>query len=97
MGPSKCNSVGTDSQDGDPLRSKAADFALKATTAADQFMPSDLSRLGSRTGDDVSEAVSVVEQQLVLPGIENAFCEPARLQRGPEPVSRPREVVPDGS
>jgi hypothetical protein len=59
-------------------------------------MWSNVSRPGSRAGDDVREAVSEPEQQLVFPRIEDAVCEPTRLQRGPEPVAWPRKVVANG-
>ena len=78
------------------MRSISSDLALETTPTGEQFMWSNVSRAGSRAGDDVRETVSEPEQQLVFPRIENAACEPTRLQRGPEPVAGPREVMANG-
>jgi hypothetical protein len=85
---------GGDAEDGDDPRPPGGDQLGQGGGAGAQLLGVELGGGAGRAVDEVGDAEAVAEQLGVLVRGEPARGEPGEVQRRPEPVARPGEVVP---
>ena len=86
--------IRADSKEGNPLRGIAVKLPLELRRTRDQFFRTEFGRHRCRAWDQVGQAETELEKLLVLPRRIQAPGESAGVERGPEPVPWPREMVP---
>jgi len=91
--PREGQAVGLDAHDGDAHRRVAAHLALEAATARHVLGPRQLGGVGGRARDEVRDPAADIEQPPLVPRREHVIGEARAVQRAPEAVARPREVV----
>ncbi len=74
----------------------APHFCSEPSAAGDEFLRREL--IGARGGaiHQVGDAIAALEQLALFRRMQQPVAEARRMQRGPEAVAGPREVVPRG-
>jgi len=92
--PIECGAVGADADYGDDPRTVAADLALERSSSGAQFVV--LEFRGSRRSpcDEVGDPTATGQQLELIRGRKQPRREAGGVERRPETVARPREVLP---
>ena len=86
------DAISPDADDGDGAGMIAANETLKPLPACAKFVGVELVSGRSRAGNEIGDADSLSQDRASLPGGEPRRRESRVVKRGPEPVTRPREV-----
>jgi hypothetical protein len=97
MGSSESGPVRPDPEEGDEPWPDRCEPLLELARPTPDLVRAQLVRPRRRSGDEVRHAEFPIEQRGVLEGRQEAVGESGRVQRLPEPVARPSEVMPDGA
>jgi hypothetical protein len=93
--PKEGGPIGTDPENGDPARGKSSDLSLQPTSSRHEFLSAQFFGLRRRSGDNIGEPVSPLQEQPILPGSQDAPGKARRVQGGPETIAWAGEVVAD--
>jgi len=88
--------IGTHAEKSHRTRTVASNLARQARTPGDEFRGLELSGAGRGTPDQVGEPVTQPRKGFLLRRMQQPGREARRVQRGPEAVAGPGEVVARG-
>src|SRR2546427_2489726 len=91
----KARPVRRDAQDSDDIRSEPGDLRLERAASGPELVRGQLRRRGGRPVDQVRDAEAYGRQILIVERRPLALGEARAVERLPEAVARPGEVVPD--
>lgn len=88
------DSIGSNSQNRQPLRFVFLHFALEGDSARTIFLIAELGSSGGRSANDGSDSEPKGEQLITLAGMQQTISEAGGMQRRPEAIARSRKVQP---